>query len=304
MRQYFILDVFTDRPLAGNPLAVVLDTDGLCPDDMHKIAKEFNLSETVFVCPPSNPAHRADLRIFTPGIEIPFAGHPTIGTSILLAGLDGLKDVGHRAFILKEQIGPVECEVKRSGSGPDARLTARFTLPKLPTFQAADINDSLLCEALGLSKNQLGLPGHRASVCDGGVPYPVVPLSGLKAMADIKINAQALAECMSAIGRLAEIYVYTDECEHPDSNYHVRMFSPAFGIAEDPATGSAAAAFAANIMEIEKPEDGLHHYIIEQGLEMGRPSRIELGLDIKNGSLVQAIIGGQAVIVAEGHLQV
>ena len=299
MRKYFILDVFTGRPLAGNPLAVVLDTDGLSTVDMARIAGEFNLSETVFVHPASDPDVRADLRIFTPGIEIPFAGHPTIGTAILLAKLDGLQEGETRSFILNEKVGPIACTIRRNGDA----YQATFILPKRPTYQAVNPDIDVLGEALGLSRHQIGLPGHNCSVCDAGVPYPVVPLSGLKAMGDIKINAQALGSCMETIGRLAEVYVYTSECVWPDSDYHVRMFSPAFGITEDPATGSAAAAFAAHIMEIEKPKDGQQNYVLEQGLEMGRPSRIELKLEVRNGRLEQAAIGGQAVIVAEGHLR-
>ncbi len=300
MRNYVILDVFTDRPLAGNPLAVVLDTEGLATEEMRQIAKEFNLSETVFVHPPANSGHRADLRIFTPGIEIPFAGHPTIGTAILLAQLDGLENGETRNFIVKEQVGPVKCFVKRN----EDEWTARFELPQLPTLKVVYPDMTLLTEALGLAKNQIGLPGHYASVCDGGVPYPIIPLSGLKAMQDICINAQALGACMAEIGGLAEIYVYTTECVHTGSDYHVRMFSPAFGITEDPATGSAAASLAAHIMEVEKPADGTYSYIIEQGLEMGRPSRIELTLNVARGTLASASIGGQAVITADGHLRI
>ncbi|HHI88957.1 MAG TPA: PhzF family phenazine biosynthesis protein, partial [Hellea balneolensis] len=203
------------------------------------------------------------------------------------------------SFVLNEKVGPVSCTISQKGGA----YKANFVLPKLPTFQAVEPDMDLLGRALGLARNQIGLPGHNCSVCDAGVPYPVVPLSGLKAMGDIKINAQALGSCMETIGRLAEVYVYTTECVWPDSDYHVRMFSPAFGITEDPATGSAAAAFTAHIMEIEKPKDGQQNYVIEQGLEMGRPSRIELKLEVGGGRLQQAEIGGQAVIVAEGHLR-
>lgn len=300
MRPYSILDVFTNRPLSGNPLAVVMDSADLNTKDMQSIAAEFNLSETVFVRPPERNSHKAELRIFTPKRELPFAGHPTIGTAILLAALDDLGVGEGVSFDVQEKLGVIPCEVTRDKAG----FRASFILPVTPTYEPVTLDTGLLCDALGLEAQDIALSGHGPSVSNGGVRYPIVPISGLKAMANIGINAQALGECMAKIGRLAEVYVYTNECVWPDSHYHVRMFSPAFGITEDPATGSAAASMAAHILAMEKCEDGLHQFVLEQGLEMGRPSRIELEMTVKDAKLAQIKISGQAVIVANGQFHI
>ena len=297
-RRYFTLDVFSDEALGGNPLAVVLDTDGLDTKHMQAIAGEFNLSETVFVFAANKQNNRAGLRIFTPKNELPFAGHPTVGTAALLARLDGLNE-GHCAdFIVEEKVGEVSCSV----SMVDGVARGRFSLPKLPTRQDAGIELSLLARALSLQENQVGLDGHAWGVCDAGVPFPTVPIADLQAMNAISINEPALEECFRDLGFALELYVYTKECVFEDSDYHVRLFAPAMGIAEDPATGSAAAAFAAQIMAFDRPADGDHTFLIEQGLEMGRPSRIELAMEVRQGVLVAASIGGAAVIVSEGVL--
>ncbi len=298
-RRYFTLDVFSDTALGGNPLAVVLDCDGLDDARMQAIAGEFNLSETVFVYPPKNENSRASLRIFTPKNELPFAGHPTVGTAALLAGLDGLTDGAKLDFVLEEKVGDISCSI----SGDGEHLNARFSLAVLPTRTEILFDQKLLAQALGIDANQIGIEGHENSVCDAGVPFPTAPLKNLDAMAAISINEPALESCFKELGFALELYVYTKECVHPDSDYHVRLFAPAMGIAEDPATGSAAAAFASQIMAFDTPADGTHKFIIEQGIEMGRPSRIELEMQVEDGELIAASIGGAAVIVSEGALR-
>ncbi len=152
-RRYFTLDVFSDTALGGNPLAVVLDCDGLDDARMQAIAGEFNLSETVFVYPALKASNRAALRIFTPKNELPFAGHPTVGTAALLAGLDGLKDGAKLDFILEEKVGNISCSV----SGKGGHINARFSLAVLPTGTEIQIDQKLLAAALGLNENQIGL---------------------------------------------------------------------------------------------------------------------------------------------------
>ena len=298
-RRYFTLDVFSDTALGGNPLAVVLDCDGLDNARMQAIAGEFNLSETVFVYPPQKASSRASLRIFTPKNELPFAGHPTVGTAALLAGFDGLKDGARLDFVLEEKVGEISCSVSDEGE----HLNARFSLAVLPKRTEAEFDRKLLAAALSLNETQIGFVGHECSVCDAGVPFPTIPLVNLEAMAAISINEPALETCFKDLGFALELYVYTKECVNPDSDYHVRLFAPAMGIAEDPATGSAAAAFASQIMVFDRPKDGTHKFIIEQGIEMGRPSRIELEMQVAGGELVAASIGGAAVIVSEGALR-
>ena len=297
-RQFFTLDVFTNKALGGNPLAVVMNSEGLDDQRMQAIAGEFNLSETVFVLPPADSENRASLRIFTPKKELPFAGHPTVGTATLLAIVDGMQAGSSAKLVLEEKVGPVSCVASRKGdlSG------AQFSLPKLPQREVVELDDELLAQALGIGREQLGVEGHENSICNAGVPFPIIGLKDLDAMAAISIDEAALDKCFANFDVALELYVYTRQCIGEDCAYHTRMFAPAFGIAEDPATGSAAASFAAQIMACDKPADGAHVFGIEQGIEMGRPSRIELSMEVANGKLARAIIGGSAIIVSEGKL--
>lgn len=292
MRKFFTLDVFTNKALSGNPLAVVLDSDGLDAQMMQRIAGEFNLSETVFVMPPVDVNNRAKIRIFTPGKELPFAGHPTIGTAVLLSHLDGLGEEAE--LVLEENVGLVPCVV--SGK------SASFSLPKLPTRSEADLDVDLMSQVLGLSPEDIGIEGHSYAPCDAGVPFPTLPIASLKALQSIKLNASLLTRHNVPRGLEDEIFVYSKETLAPDADYQVRMFAPAMGISEDPATGSAVAGFSGQIMACDKPEDGNHTFIIDQGIEMGRPSRIKLGMKVENGELSSATISGSAVIISEGSL--
>ena len=298
MRQFYTLDVFTDTSLCGNPLAIVLDADGLDSDQMQAIAGEFNLSETVFVTPPIDNKNNAAIRIFTPKKELPFAGHPTVGTAILLAHLDGLEAGHSRDLVLEENVGPVGCTIERDGDFSQAR----FLLPKLPTRKPVDLDLAQLAGALGISSDQLGIQGHTNAVCDAGVPFPTFGVKNLPAMEAIKVNQDTLDKCFEKTDFSASAYVYCKQCVNHDSDYHVRLFAPSFGISEDPATGGAAAAFAAQIMACDKPSEGHHLLILEQGLEMGRPSRIELGIEVSEGKLIGGSIGGRAVIISQGEL--
>ena len=294
MRKFFTLDVFTNKALSGNPLAVVLDSNGLDTQMMQLIAGEFNLSETVFIMPPEDKSNRAKIRIFTPGRELPFAGHPTIGTAVLLSHLDGLGEGAE--LILEENVGLVPCVV--SGK------SASFSIPKLPTRSEADLDVDLMSQVLGLSPEDIGIEGHSYAACNAGVPFPTLPIASLKALQSININPSLLTQHNIPRGLEDEIYVYSKETLAPDADYQARMFAPAMGISEDPATGSAAAGFAALIMACDKPEDGDHTFIIDQGIEMGRPSRIKLGMVLRGGALKSATIAGDAIIVSEGSLHI
>lgn len=293
-RQYYTLDVFTDKALSGNPLAVVMDSEGLDSAMMQRIAGEFNLSETVFIMPPEDSNNRAKIRIFTPGRELPFAGHPTVGTAILLSHLDGLSEGAE--LILEENVGPVPCVV--SGK------SASFSIPKLPTRTEAELDLALMAGTLGLEQSDIGIDGHSYAPCNAGVPFPTLPIASLKALQSIKFNAALLTQHNVPRGLEDEIFVYSKETLASDADYQVRMFAPAMGISEDPATGSAVAGFAGQIMACDKPADGSHTFIIDQGIEMGRPSRIKLGMVVENGQLKSATISGDAVIISEGKLHI
>jgi trans-2,3-dihydro-3-hydroxyanthranilate isomerase len=297
-RRFVTLDVFTRDALAGNPLAVVLDAEGLNDHAMQAIAREFNLSETVFVRPPADPKCRAALRIFTPGRELPFAGHPTVGAAVLLAIRDHGDGHGHGAFDLEERIGVVPCAVEVIDDGLGRAV---FTLPKLPAEIAEAANDVTLAAALSLKPGDIGFDRHRPSVCSAGVGYTCVPVSGPDALAAARPDAAHWAAIRPADH--ANAYVYARAAAGGGHHFRARMFAPGMGVLEDPATGSAAAAFAQAVMMFETPGDGEHRLVIEQGYEMGRPSQIDLHLTVSGGELVKAAIGGAAVIVSEGILR-
>jgi trans-2,3-dihydro-3-hydroxyanthranilate isomerase len=300
-RNYVVYDVFTDKVLTGNPLAVVLDGEGLDSAAMQRIAREFNLSETVFVQAPENRMHRAKIRIFTPGIELPFAGHPTVGTAIALAERAG----GGKAaaepgiFVLEENVGPVRCAISNGKGGAFAELD----LPRLAKPVAFPALPEAVAAALGLEPNEIGFENHRIGAWSAGVPYATVPVHGLEAAAKVRMNTDLWLDLTPVVdGIITSPYVYCRDTVNHDASFHARMFGPYDGIIEDPATGSAVAALTGAIMHFDQPVDGPSQFWIEQGIEMGRPSSIRLEIDVAGGKMTAARIGGHAVKVAEGTL--
>jgi len=293
-RAYCLLDVFTDTPLAGNPLAVVLDADGFDDARMQAIAREFNLPETVFVFPPRDPVNTAALRIFTPGRELPFAGHPTVGAAALVAHLRAPQMLAAQdlRLVLEEQVGDVVCVARhRRGQA----LAASFTLPRLPQEGGPAPSTEEIANRLGLAPADIGFGAHRPAVYGAGVDFVFAPLT----------SAEALARADPDVGHWGvdngpAIYCYAPGGDGVD--YRARMFASGWGIREDPATGSAAAAFAGIVMRFAPPGDGERTLVIAQGVEMGRASRIALSLVVERGALTTATIGGSAVLVAEGTL--
>jgi len=251
------------------------------------------------VLPPDNPKHRNRIRIFTPDYEMPFAGHPTVGSAIALAELAG-EATG--IFVLEENIGPVRCAVSKH----DGATFAEFDLAKLPEPLELKADPEAIGAALGLAPHELGFENHRVSFWSAGVPYVTIPVADLKAAARIRLDNQAWSELAprKSDWAFASPYVYCRETVNHDSAFHVRMIVPGTPSYEDPATGSAAAAFAGAIMHFDAPTDGISQLWIEQGLEMGRPSRIRLELNVDGGKLASARIGGHAIKVAEGRLSV
>ena len=304
MRLHFhTLDVFTTTRFAGNPLAVVHDADALSAQQMQVIAREFNLAESVFVLKPENPAHSAKVRIFTPGTELPFAGHPTIGTAALLADLRMPGDAAERdaLIVLEEAVGVVRVGVRlKSGSA----AFAEFDAPKLPELGAAMPPNDVLAGALGLIPSEIGFENHKPAIASAGVPFAFVPVTSLEAIARAGVQPQYWSRLFAADGP-GGVYLYCRETALKSSHFHARMFAPGrMGIPEDPATGAAAAAFGAIIRKFDSPRDGSHTRIIEQGLEMGRPSVITLTIEIARGVLHAVRIGGHAVRVSEGTIEV
>ena len=300
VRRFNTLDVFTNLPLAGNPLAVVRDCADLDDAAMQKIAREFNLSETVFLMPPRDPVNTARARIFTPTRELPFAGHPTIGAAVLigLSEAQGLMRSQDILVALEEEVGVISCTV---GFDRQGIARASFTLPKLPAPAGQAGQSLFIAQALGLEESDIGFGNHVPTIFSAGNPFCFVPVGTHAAIARARPAPSAWNAAFGHMERGA-CYLYTRDCVSPAHHFHARMFAPGLGIAEDPATGSAVAAFAGVLMAQDKLTDGAHMLVIEQGYEMGRPSLITLGLDVVEGKLMEASIGGSAVLVQEGSL--
>jgi trans-2,3-dihydro-3-hydroxyanthranilate isomerase len=288
-RRFATLDVFTERRFAGNPLAVVLDAQALDAAAMQAIAREFNHPETVFVFAPADPAHRARVRIFTPARELPFAGHPTVGTAVLLGARDG----GGRDIVLEEGIGAVRCTLESSSARGGS---ARFAIPQLPTEAGPAADAAAIAAALSLAPEDIG--EGRPARWSAGIPLTFVPVVSLAAIARCRPD---LAKFDAAFGAGAAVYVFCNETAEPGHHFHARMFAPAMGVPEDPATGAAAAAFAGLLAR--RLRDGTHALVVEQGYEMGRPSLIRLTAEVAAGRLVSASVGGNAVIATEGTIE-
>ena len=299
-RKFHTLDVFTDTAFTGNPLAVVMDCEGLSEARMQAIAREFNLSETVFVLDALDPVNTARLRIFTPTRELPFAGHPTIGAALLIAELRAPEMLSGQGLgiVIEEPIGVISCTVRR----PKGQATqASFDLPILPECLGEAADAGAVAAALGLRPVDIGFDAHRPSVWSAGNPFTFVPVASLEAIGRACPDPTLFPATFA--GPRPAAFLYTKEVVREGSDVHARMFAPGLGMSEDPATGSAAAAFAGVAALFEQPEDGDHLLVIEQGFEMGRPSMIHLRIQIASGALVGASVGGAAVQVSQGMIE-
>ena len=294
--RFHTLDVFTNTRFGGNPLAVVLDADTLNGGQMQAIAAEFNLSETVFVLQPANAGgNRRKLRIFTPQAELPFAGHPTVGTGYLLAALKLLEvNPAQPVMVLEEGVGDVAVTVQFGKDGP---LSTRMSVPRMPERGPAAPPHADLAAMLSLAEADL-LTGHAAYSC--GVPFLFIPVRDRKAIARVKLRMDLWGKLLSDWWAKS-VFLFTTDTVSPDAQIHARMFAPAFGIHEDPATGSAASALA-GFLHDQKPRDGQRRWLIEQGFEMGRPSHIELEADVSGARITAVRVGGASVLVSEGWI--
>lgn len=294
-RRYFTLDVFTTKRFAGNPLAVVLDADGLEGAVMQSIAREFNLPETVFAFPPREGEQGVRVRIFTPARELPFAGHPTVGTAVLLAHLDGGSNA--REIVLLEAVGPVACLVHPGSDGG----RASFGIPRRPEKIGPVRDLAKLAAALGLETADLGCDNFVAENWTAGNAFSFVPVRGLDTIGRAQPDMSRWSDAFGP-GDPPGAFVFCRDVVDRSNSFHARMFAPAMGVNEDPATGSAVAAFAGPLTA-SGLGDGRHDFTIEQGYEMGRPSLLQLSLTIQAGALEGATVGGDAVIVSEGKIE-
>lgn len=298
---FHTLDVFTNRRFGGNPLAVVLGADALSTEQMQTITREFNLSETIFVMKPGDPANTAKVRIFFPGGEMAFAGHPTVGCAVLLADMKYKAGCSFETEIrLEETAGLVPVKVSRIGDHP----RAQFTTPVVPF--AVDIplpSSELVAKALSLDPGDVGFENHGIGVHQGGPRFFHVPLKSREAVARCMVAEPHWSQMITALG-VDNAYVYARGGDNPRTDFRARMFAPTGGIPEDPATGSATALLSAQLLKAEALKDGTHKWQLEQGYEMGRPSDLFLEADVNGGKLVSVRVAGQAVRVMQGTLEI
>ncbi len=297
---YLWLDVFTQTRLGGNPLAVVFEAESLKTEQMQKIAREFNLSETTFVLPPQDPAHDAQVRIFTPRREIPFAGHPTLGTAFALhhwrqGQLESLS-VSRRiesgsTLYLEEAVGLLPVTALADGQ-------LEFKVAQTPSYQPLPYPIDCLADLLGLDSSEIGGFDLPAEIVSCGLPFCLIPIRSLAAIQAATYRWQLSDPRLQAHPELQEVYLVCPQSETAGVDFHVRLFAPGAGIAEDPATGSAAAALAASLYQ-HRQQEGL--WRIEQGLEMGRPSQLQIRLNCEQKQ-AQIFVAGHSQYIANGRI--
>jgi trans-2,3-dihydro-3-hydroxyanthranilate isomerase len=299
--RYLTADVFTDVPFGGNQLAVFPDARGIPEHRLQDVAREFNYSETTFVYPASDREHTRRVRIFTPGTELPFAGHPTVGTAHVLAATGELSLTGDETrIVFEELVGPVPITIRTERGQP---TFCQLSVAKLPEEGPVPPPREALAGLLGLEPADLldGEWAPRGWTC--GVPYLFIPVRDRDAVARARVDVAAWERVLAGTWA-PEPFVFARDGERAGSQLHGRMFAPGFGISEDPATGSAAVAMAGYLARRESRRDGTLRWRLEQGFEMGRPSILDIEADLARGEITGVRVGGASVIVCEGTMEI
>jgi trans-2,3-dihydro-3-hydroxyanthranilate isomerase len=297
---YVTVNVFTSERFGGNPLAVFPDASGLTDAQMQHIAADLNLSETVFVLPPADPRHHARVRIFTPKMEMPFAGHPNVGTGFVLARMAG-DPPEHYTF--EEIAGLVRVHILRDPKG--AITGARISAPRSLSLEIA-VPTELVATCAGLSPADIATEAHTPLVASVGTPFVIAEVTSLEALARARPNTAAFEAGVSRIPALADRFNLLLYTRRDESLIHLRtrMFAPLAGVLEDPATGSACAALAALLTSLAPGDNVALHYEIEQGVELGRPSQIVAAANKTGEGPVTATVAGNCVPAGRGTLEV
>jgi trans-2,3-dihydro-3-hydroxyanthranilate isomerase len=302
--RYHLVDVFTDRQFGGNPLAVFTNGRGIPAERMQAIAKELNLSETTFVLPPEDNANDYRVRIFTPGQELPMAGHPTVGTTYVLAREHLIERGGEGAettIKLEEGVGTIPVRIEWRGGG-EARFI-EMQQPR-PTFGARVEDMAAVAEMLSIDGDEIdaALP---LEVVSCGVPFLYVPVRSLRAVRSIKFRTDVWESKLKAVVP-PEVFVFTREVEFPGSTVHSRMFAPGMGIYEDPATGGASGPLGCYLVKhgVVPCDEGEAAILSEQGIEMGRPSFIHVRIAREGEEITGVRVGGECRFMGEGYLEV
>ena len=294
---YHLLDVFTNQAFGGNQLAVFTDPPAdISQATMQKIAKEMNLAEITFVFPPENPDNHFRVRIFTPAVEMPMAGHPTVGTGYLLAHVGMLGEItGEKVITFEEGVGPIQVTVQADEEGKPSQILMRQPLP-----QFLDIYEDkqLIADMLSLSLDDLH-PTAPVQVVTTGVPFLYIVINSLEAMGKINLRLEIWGKHFKGT-KAEQIFVISPETQYDGSTVHSRMFAPAFGIAEDPATGAASGPLGAYLVKYGLAEAG--DMVSEQGIEMGRPSFINIHIGVDGDTFTDIVIGGECVYMGYGTL--
>lgn len=299
--RFLTLDVFTSTPFGGNQLAVFPDARAIPESALLPITREFNFSEVTFCYPPADASHTRRVRIFTPGGELPFAGHPTVGTAAVLALTEGALGNGTTTgrFELELGVGVVPVLVRVEGP---ALAWAELSVAKLPELGPPVPTVNTLAEILSLQVSDLiaGPLSPQAVSC--GHPYLLVPVKTIVAVTRARVRMERWEQTLQK-SWAPEIFVAARDAEGGPQHWHARMFAPGINITEDPATGSAAAAFGGWLAMKDPRADGTFAWTIDQGIEMGRPSRIDVGADKVGGMVTAVRVGGRAVLMSEGTLR-
>lgn len=303
---YHTLDVFTHRIFGGNPLAIFPDASGISDEVMQQIARELNLSETVFLIPPHPGPDRFRVRIFTPGAEVPFAGHPTVGTAFFLVH-SGIVPVPPGAqevtLVLEEQVGPVPVAVQMAGDRPTgATLTAALDPEETPL----EVERDLLAAMLSLEPDEIGASGLlglngtgplRPAFASVGLPFAIIPVREIGSAARIRLDPAAWQRALPP-GSVSRWPCVVAPGGAGGADLHVRVFCPDIGVPEDPATGSANGALCAYLARRANTREGTLRWRVEQGVEMGRPSSLIVEADLRDNHIKAIRVGGGAVPVS------
>ncbi len=297
--RYLHYDVFTDHVFGGNQLAVVLDGRGLSSETMQAIAKEMAFSETTFLLPAEQPDTDVRMRIFTPGDELPTAGHPTIGTTFALAR-SGVIERGRQQFVFGCGIGPVPVTMLWSGDD----LSFVWMTQQLPTFGDPIPDPARAAAALSLSPAAVAGTGQPVQVVSCGVPFLFVPLTTRSAVDSAVVNGGVLESYFSAAKMSPHgVFVFSPEPGDNRATVYSRMFAPELGVAEDPATGIASGPLGCYLVRHKiVPADKADAMISLQGVKMGRPSHVHISVGVEGGEITSVRVGGEAVLAGEGTL--
>jgi trans-2,3-dihydro-3-hydroxyanthranilate isomerase len=299
--RYVTADVFTDATFGGNQLAVIPDATGIPDELLLPITREFNYSETTFCYPPADKEHTRRVRIFTPGGEVPFAGHPTVGTAHVLVATRAVKVSGASAtVVLEEGVGPIRVVVTLEGGAP---TFAQFSVAKLPEVGPPSPSRGVLAKILSLETNDVvfGAQGPQAVSC--GLPFLIVPVRDVAAVGRARVRTEAWEETLKS-SWAPNVMVFAPDPERGDAHFRARVFVPGFAVPEDPATGSANACLAGYLASKLTDRDGTFKWSVDQGIEMGRPSQLFIEADKKDGAISAVRVGGKTVLVSEGVLRI